>query len=242
MPLKYKRKRSFSTSRRVKRRYPKGPGLSHRMRRMRGSTYREKIYSFNRGIDFITTSTNLVYTGATSNFAGVTLPAASNFIGFAYAPCLNDVVGDTDFTNLFDQYKIKRVTFRFRLVTNPDASNLQNTTATTNAANVFPLLYLFPDHDDVTVPASINEVRERAGVKCSVVKPNSFVKYSIRPTTVTPITSGTIRNRPQWLDVNSATTPHYGLKGMLCPQTGNVAQPYSVSCEIRISFLCKGVR
>lgn len=203
---------------------------------------REKVYSFNRGIDFITNSTGLVYTGGTSNFAGFSLPAASNFFTFAYAPCLNDVVGDTDFTNLFDQYKIGRVMFKFRLVTNPDASNTQNTTATTNAANVYPLLYLFPDHDDITAPASINEVRERAGVKCAVLRPNSFVKYSIRPTTITPITSGTIRNRPQWLDVNSATTPHYGLKGMLCPQTGNVAQAYSVSCEIRISFVCKGVR
>jgi len=241
------RKRTRSVSRPSRRTY--GRFTRRRLSFRRGGVSRamtrrgrERVYSFNRGIDFITTSTGLVYTGGTSNFAGFSLPAASNFFAFAYAPCLNDVVGDTDFTNLFDQYKIGRVTFKFRLVTNPDASNTQNTTASTNAANVFPLLYLYPDHDDVIAPASVNEVRERASVKCSVLKPNSFVKYSIRPTTITPITSGVIRNKPQWLDINSAATPHYGLKGVLCPQTGNVAQAYSVSVEIRISFVCKGVR
>lgn len=58
---------------------------------------------------------------------------------------LNDLSGSADFTNLFDQYMIKAIQYRWTLKINPD---LVTTTAN---RGLYPYLKWVHDHDDVTV-------------------------------------------------------------------------------------------
>lgn len=169
MPV-YKRKRRFSLGRQIKRKtygWLKQGGIRRPRSRMRGRLNGEKVYTFNRGINFITNGNNITYTGGATSFTSITVPAAFSSLGFGYAPCLNDIINDGEFTDLFDQYKITRATFKFRLTNNPDAGTSINSIAPLNAANVYPLIYLFPDHDDIVVP-TVEQCRERqvCCVKC----------------------------------------------------------------------------
>ena len=53
---------------------------------------------------------------------------AGNAIGFYSQNFkLSDLDDYTSYTSLFDQYKIKKITVQFRLLTNPDAPLIENT-------------------------------------------------------------------------------------------------------------------
>jgi len=218
-----------------------------RSRSTRSYTQRQVIgnrtYWFNRGIDNCTTNDGLVYTAGSSNSAGFTLAAGASYIGFGYAPCLQDVINETDFTTLFDQFKITKFVCKFRLVTNPDSSTFQNVVAPVNASNTYPLLYLFSDHDDIVAP-SLLECRERQGVKCVTLQPNKWTTMVIRPRVLQSLIGAgqMISGKPQWLDCAQITTPHYGIRGGLHHLSGLATQSYQVICEIRLTFAMRGVR
>ena len=106
---------------------------------------------------------------------------AGNAIGFYSTNFkLSDLDDYTSYTSLFDQYKIKNIVIQFRLLTNPDAPLIENTT-TANQNTVFPDFYCTVDHDNDNVPSSISQLQQYWKCKDGILRPNSWYTYSFRP-------------------------------------------------------------
>lgn len=161
-----------------------------------------------------------------------------------YAPLLssflfvaNDVPNFSDFTGLYDQYKINMVILKFRLYNTPDAQ-----AAGVNQSN-YPTLYYARDYDDVTTPASLNEIRERGDCQQRILRADRYVYIKIKPKLLMPIyqpvsnTYAPIRSRP--IDMTAIATPHYGLKWAI----DNLANPnFLLTVEADYYFTCYGTR
>lgn len=162
----------------------------------------------------------------------------------------NNLVQSSDFTNLFDQYRIRKVIVTFQLITNPDAAYPLNSTvssATVNPSNWFPKLWYIPDYDggaDETIPT----IKERQGVRCKILKPNSFVTIAFTPKcrTLTYSTSTSTGYAPKniKIDMSDTNVEHYGIKyvidaNQLDPDN---TYPFKVQIERKLIFSCYGVR
>lgn len=129
---------------------------------------------------------------------------------------LGQVVNPSDFTTLYDLYRILKVVVKFRLINNPDATSLPFTAATTNAANCYPRLWYCPDYDDSN-SETWTQLRERAKTKCKILKPNAHVTIPVRPAVLSQVYRSAVTTAyapkwKQWLDVAASDTPHYSLK------------------------------
>lgn len=121
----------------------------------------------------------------------------------------------TEFTSLFDRYRITHIQVQFFLKYSPDsgaadpAGNQQNAT--------HPILYLVKDYDDSTVPGGINALREHAKVQMRIMDPNKVIKFNIKPSTLSETYRSAVATTysPQWknwIDMAHPDTPYYGLK------------------------------
>lgn len=147
---------------------------------------------------FIRRSAPFVFTGVT----GTTLLGA-NQIRF------NTVLNSSEFTTLYDQYRIDRVKFTFYLRLDPAAQVAANST--------YPKLYWARDLDDDTAPTVLNTLRERANCKTRVLTPTRPVVIWVKPNIVTELyrTAGSTGYSPkfaQWIDMASSDLLHFGLK------------------------------
>lgn len=157
---------------------------------------RGQVYAFKR---FVSVKVNMVGSDA--------IPGGAGGVNFQ----LTDVVNYTEFTNLFDQYKIAGVAYRF--VVNKDP--MQGTPAVTPA---YPRLLWAHDYDDSSTPVlndlyqypKVNEfwfTDSRNSTRWNFIKPaRAAVEYE----------SATLSSyRPQWkgfIDCASNSAPHYGVK------------------------------
>ena len=143
---------------------------------------------------------------------------------------LDQVKTYSDFTSLYDKFKITGVQVIVSMIANPNALLSAPTVATTNIngagqfvnqQNFYPRLWYVNDYDDAA-STSINALRERQGVKYKVLKPNAPVKIFVKPTVLvqtykTAVTTGYASvegsaGKRMWLDVASGiSVPHYGL-------------------------------
>jgi len=151
----------------------------------------------------------------------------------------DNIVQYTDFTTLYDQYKITGVCAFIRLMTNPDS--------TVGSTQIFPTLWWITDYDDDTTP-TLTTIKEKQGCKRAVLLPGRQLKVYVKnPHVDAMIYNGqastgyaTVRN--QWVDCNSAAVPHYGLK--MCVDTEGVinAGNYYISIEYKYYFSCRGAQ
>lgn len=162
----------------------------------------------------------------------------------AYAPyqsstniALTQVVNSTDFTNLFDQFRINYVVIKFWLRIDPSAQ------AAGSAS--FPKLYWVRDKNSTTV-LSQNEMRERADCKIVVMNPNRPVVMKFKPNLLTQqlyTAVGTSSYTPaynQWIDAKtSAATFYYGALWNIDDLTNT---NYKVDIESTYYFQCKNTQ
>ena len=71
---------------------------------------------------------------------------------------LSDLANYTSFTDLFDQYRINKVTMKVRLISPPEDAATVNTT-------FYPDFYVTLDHDDLTVPSGAEYMLQYAKMK-----------------------------------------------------------------------------
>lgn len=133
-----------------------------------------------------------------------TLPNGAGGVNFQ----LVDIPAATELTNLFDQYKIAGVAYRWCITKDPMVIT----------SKVYPRLVLVHDYDDSATPTT-NELYQYTNVneywfndtkQCTpwrYIKPaRASVEYE----------SATLSSySPKWsgfIDCNSSTAPHYGLK------------------------------
>lgn len=153
----------------------------------------------------------------------VTYDGAATTSEEAWAFTLSALPNYTEFTTLFDQYKVKGIKAQFYPRTNVLALNNLSGTLTT-----IPPLLTCIDYDDNTAE-DYNKLMEKAGTKShSEFKPFSLF---FRPKPLveiykTAISTGyAIAPGNAWLDCSNPDLPHYGLKVATLPyslaNTGN---------------------
>ena len=144
----------------------------------------------------------------------------------------------TEFTTLFDQYRINKVVCKFI----PTANQLNVNTAP-NTVTV-PQIYTVTDYDSATSPSTVNEMMEYATVKA--VSSNKPFTRVLVPRTASPIfrsgvTAAYMQNPArQWIDCNYHDVPHYGIRYYLMPSLANYSFVYRV--EAVFYFTCKSLR
>lgn len=140
---------------------------------------------------------------------------------------LSDLPSYTDFTSLFDQYRICQITARFL----PGVSLFGASTTTTD----IPDLHTAVDLDDDTAPATVDTLRQFATHQ---VTPNQqYVERVWTPRFAVATYSGTFTSYSlapsgQWIDSNSPGVLHYGVKWGMTPVSVASGQYllYNVEC------------
>lgn len=164
----------------------------------------------------------------------------------------SDMVAFSEFSNLFDRYKIDSVVQTFQLVNNPSSAYKLNESnplaAAANVSNFYPKMWYIHDYDDSTAE-SIGTLKERVGVKCRILQPNKVIKITTKPaiaiqTYRTATTTGYGPKWGQYIDMNTTDVPHYGLK--VAFDTNAIdpvdTQPFRIRVETKYYFTCKDVR
>lgn len=161
-------------------------------------------------------------------------PSSSNSQGFTFA--LNQVSQFTDFTNMFDVYRIDKVECIFHLVPNPDAYAAV-AGATVNSINWYPRLYTDVDYTDIT-PPTLTEMKARSLAKMVVLKPNTLHKITVRPMPKIlvqgPSSFTASTNSHGWISTTDSDVVHFGLKCVL--DSWGVIVPAGQSFFVRLDF------
>lgn len=153
----------------------------------------------------------------------------------AWVMALSDLPAVTDFSNLFDHYRINKVVYKFFLRIDPSAQSA--------ATASFPKLYTAVDYDDNT-PLTQAEMRQHPNCKISVLNPNRAVTRILSPSTLglTYLSAVSSTFSPQWkkwVDMANTGVPHYGLKWNIDDFTNT---NYRLDVEACYYFSVKGVR
>lgn len=156
----------------------------------------------------------------------------------------------TEFTELFDNYRITMIELRIQLIVNPNAAYPNNATtssATVNPTNWYPKLWYVVDKDGGATE-TLATMRERQGVRCRVLQPNKEVvirfKPAVRTLTYTTATTQGFAPKSIKLDMADANVPHYGIN-MVFDSNGqdpNDTYPFKFRMERKFFFTCTGVR
>jgi len=156
----------------------------------------------------------------------------------------------TEYTELFDNYRITMIELRIQLLNNPNAVtvlNGQGAGLPFNPTNWYPKLWYVIDKDGGATE-TLATMRERQGVRCRVLQPNREVVIRFRPAcrTLTYTTATTQGFAPKniKLDMADANVPHYGIN-MVFDTNGQDPQdtyPFKFRIERKFFFTCYGVR
>lgn len=156
----------------------------------------------------------------------------------AYAVNVQQFDNFAAWTQLYDQYRILKVIYRFM----PIAS--QNDNAYPDVFTV-PQFYTAIDYDDNSTPASLNEILQYSTLK---ITPGSKTHIRIfTPAVASAVYQGVASTgysikKFQWINVANSTVPHYGLKYYLPPHSGGAASIVKFNVFITIVVQFKAVR
>lgn len=154
---------------------------------------------------------------------------------------LDSVTNYTELTTLYDQYRIRSVTMKFHLVTNPDRLTTPGTDPASNylAPPNYPKLWYVRDYDDSSA-VTLTTLREMGKAKFKVMKPNSVISVRIRPAVLTQLyrtdlTTGYSPSWPKKLDCSQSNIPHYGLKWIV--ETDGVSLYTNSQFIVRVEYV-----
>lgn len=227
MPI-YKRKRS-SYGKNKRRLRPRRTRLVSR-KRMRRSPV-----SINR---------NPVRYSKEVSVGNITVASGTNSITTAYFFTLAGwLTNSSEFTNLFDQYRLRCVIMKFRLIPPPEANNTPTT------LQFYPDIVATVDHDDANVPTDLDTIRQYGKCKSGILKPNSWFTYRCFPTTSmqmyrTATTTGyaPVKNS-QWIDLAYTDIPYYSVKvGIDYTSLGTLAANAGVEVRAYLTWEFKNAR
>jgi len=165
-------------------------------------------------------------------------------IANAYSFNLNQLPNPTEFTNLFDQYKITGA----KLVFTPGANNaLYSPLSGQSVAFGFNRFMSVIDYDDSSIPASESELMQYNTLK--VTPPMRTHTRYLKPKILEALYNGTLSTayqaaRPGWVDVGNPSVPHYGVKVYCAAPTiaGSTSSSITYNVYLTLYFACKNVR
>lgn len=122
-----------------------------------------------------------------------------------YTPSLSLMPDVTDFTTLFDQYRINKFVVKF--IPNFDGNSLLPTGFVS-----MPNIYYAVDHDDAVAPTTIDQLLQYPRMKIRPV--NKITSVMFTPSTLSTVdaTASSAIKYKQWINCAYTTIPHYGLK------------------------------
>jgi len=168
------------------------------------------------------------------------LTSTALFSGFGGASktVLSQLPNYTEFSALFDQYKIKKVQYTYiPRYDSADISQYNNLT--------LPRLFYVIDRDDAAAPSGINDLMQYANVRS--VQFNKPITVTYVPSVSglvyqTGVASGYAPKSKQWLDLASTDVEHYGHKFWIDLHTSNFGSNFKVDIQIRVWIDCKNLR
>lgn len=162
--------------------------------------------SQTRGIQSLTKSQRTTVIKR-SLFGGTLSASAVAFVGQGYQFQLDQLPGYTEFTTLFDQYRIPLI--EFQLI------SLQSTGSQVGGGFTPCKLLSVVDYDDANAPATENDLLQYENVKVVGCITSHTIKF--KPRIATALYGGAVftafgNGAAQWIDVASPSVPHYGIK------------------------------
>lgn len=129
--------------------------------------------------------------------------------GTAFSAASYTIPNYTEFTNLYDCYRILGVKVNFI------PRHIDTNTPTFAAGNGSALLWYAVDTNDGAVPGTITSLAEYGTSKCRYMyKPFSIFlsPKSVNPVYETGVTNAYEARSKRWIDTNDPDVPHYGIK------------------------------
>lgn len=166
----------------------------------------------------------------------ILLSGTTNYYG-SYTFNMNLLPGSTDFSNLYDMYKLNLVKISFIPIFNMFANTVKGSGTDEDTLFYNTRFASAIDYNDVLLPTSLNDLREYQ--TCKVTPVNKTHKRLIRPMYKSTVDGGTAPKRGY---VNSITTNHYGLKiAIESPNQTDSTTPQSFRWRVEAVyyFTCK---
>lgn len=155
---------------------------------------------------------------------------------FASTATLGAMPNVSEFTTLFDRYKITHWQLRFYLKIDPSAQAA--------ATASYPRMFWIKDYDDATPPASLNVLREHANCQTRVLTPYKPIVINVKPAVLAEVYRSAVATTyspkwNQWIDMVHTDIHHFGLKFGFDDLTNT---NYKVTVEQKLWFQCKDTR
>lgn len=221
MPIRYRR-------RGVKR--PRNKMPRRRMRARIARPVNRQVHWFKRTCRLTDVTASISELGVQTNVAT------------AYQFNLNQLPNVSEFTTLFDQYKITGAKITFSPVGN---NALISPLSGVNSSFGFGRVLTAIDFDDSTTPAGENEMMQYQS--CKITNPMKTHTRYLSPKVLAAIyqssvsTSYESRKAP-WIDVGNPSVPHYGLKLWINAPLSTVKASITYNVYLTLYFGCKNVR
>lgn len=194
-------------------------------RRRRKIVKRKRKMPLFRPLGRNTVVTRGVFLG---NLTSSTVPTFSS-----YQFALSDLPNNSEFTNLFDEYRILKVSIMF-------IPYLISTN--TSANNPVPIFAYVVDKDDAGTPSSLNDLLQYPACKVQSVLRRASVKFVPRISAAVyggPATTS-YGSKVMWLDCSNSGVPHYGLKVHIGSTTAGAVFGHQIYAKYTIGL--RGVR
>jgi len=181
---------------------------------------------------------NIIHNFVRHTFTGAKLAGIASAVnGYGFVFTLADLSNYTNFTSLFDQYRIVKVTCKFF----PRQNVATNTTTATTTQTANPCVMSVIDYDDASTPATIAGLTEFENFKVH----NQFRPWmrSLVPHTAGAVAGGGVFTSfgnftRQWVDCASTTVAYYGLKVIVdaCVPSQTALPTWDCWCSYYLQF------
>lgn len=208
------------------RRYNRRP---NRRRRYARKTKTTASRAPPRGVNMLST----VRLFQSANVVASNSGAVSNSYSFNIAS-LPDI---TDFSNLFDQYKLNAIEVTF--IPNITSNDMNPVSTYYEMPNVHSII----DRDDDAAPGALTNLMQYPSYRRT--RGHQVHKRYWKPALAQTIyktgaTTGTAQKGPMWLDLADTTIPHFGLKLYIDQTNASTNIKYSMYVKYFLQF--KGIR
>lgn len=154
--------------------------------------------------------------------------------GIAFA--LSDLPNPTEFTALFDLYKIDKIVINIQ--------PLNNINSPSTVANLAYLVCVV-DTDDIASPVTASDLLQYE--KCHMVSPYKGLKLTWKPSVAMAAYGGSLftsyaNAQDQWIDMGSSGVPHYGFKYLASADGLGGTNHVSWRFWATYHFTCKSTR
>jgi len=177
-----------------------------------------------------------IATGTTSQYQINSSGAGNTYRAWSFS--LDQVPNPSEFTNLFDSYKIDKVVVKFQAVGVQQISSEYSNGA--GAVSYQPRTYTAVDYDDDTVPTALTELTQYSNCKQRLAGRNFSI--TIRPKVAVQVYRSAVLtayanpDKTVKLDCAYSDVPHFGLKFAMTQTSTNNQFNYDVSMEYYCSF------